>query len=113
MEKQSLQKYQEFSEDRFTKRIIFKKSSSTAFVLNFLPDQQLPSHTHPGSDVFIMTVEGTGVFTIDGKEVNVMKNDLVHCSDQEQLSFNNNGTERVSLYVILNKIPNDKYAENS
>ncbi|WP_017379488.1 cupin domain-containing protein [Paenisporosarcina sp. TG-14] len=112
MEKQSLQKYQEFSEDRFTKRIIFKKSSSTAFVLNFLPGQQLPSHTHPGSDLFIMTVEGTGVFTIDGKEVNVMKNDLVHCSDQEQLSFNNNGTERVSLYVILNKIPNDKFVEN-
>jgi quercetin dioxygenase-like cupin family protein len=112
MEVQSLRNYQEFSEERFTKRIIFKKGDSTAFVLNFMPGQALPSHTHPGTEVYIMTAQGKGVFTIDGQEVNVMKNDVIHCGGLEQLAFKNDGAENVSLYVVLNKIPSDKYAEN-
>lgn len=112
MEKHSLQNYQEFSEERFTKRVIFKKGDSTAFVLNFMPGQELPSHTHPGTEVYIMTAHGKGFFTIDGQEVSVVGNDVIHCGGQEQLAFKNDGAANVSLYVVLNKIPNDKYAEN-
>lgn len=112
MEKQSLQAYKEFSDEKFTKRIIFNKGGSTVFVLNFMPGQQLPEHTHPGTEVYLLVLEGEGTFIIDGKETAVVANDVVHCSSDEKLAFKNSGSNPVSLYVALNKIPNENYAKD-
>ncbi|MGX6442427.1 cupin domain-containing protein [Neobacillus sp. K501] len=112
MEKQSLLAYQEYSEERFTKRVIYKKGETTAFVLNFLPGQQLPTHKHPGTEVYLFVVTGSGAFTVDGKEIVVSEGDLIHVGGEEEMAFNNNGTEPVSLYVVLSKVPSEKYAQN-
>lgn len=113
MEKQSLQAFTEYNEEKFSKRIIFKKGDSTVFLLNFMPGQQLPEHTHPGTEVYLLVLDGEGTFMIDGKEVPVSANDVVHCSSEERLAFQNTGTNPVSLYVMLNKIPNEKFAQNN
>ena len=112
MEKLSLTDFQEFSEERFTKRIVFKKGESTVFLLNFMPGQELPKHTHPGTEVFILTKQGEGTFTIDGSEVNAVANDTVHITGSEELSYKNSGSEPVTLYVMLNKIPDERFAQN-
>lgn len=112
MEKLSLLDYQEFSEERFTKRILFKKGESTVFLLNFLPGQELPKHTHPGTEVYILTLRGEGTFTIDGEEVNTAANETVHVSGTEELSYKNTGSEPVTLYVMLNKIPDERFVQN-
>lgn len=112
MEKRSLTNYQEFSEERFTKRIVFKKGESTVFLLNFTPGQELPKHTHPGTEVFILTMQGEGTFTIDGSEVKAGANDTVHVTGSEELSYKNSGSEPVTLYVMLNKIPDERFAQN-
>ncbi|RHW31197.1 cupin domain-containing protein [Neobacillus notoginsengisoli] len=112
MEKQSLSPYMEFSKERFTKRIIFKKGESTAFVLNFNPGQQLPPHKHPGTEVFLHVLSGIGTFIIDGAEQEVSANDVVHCGGEEMLAFKNNGSGPVSLYVILSKVPSPEYAKD-
>lgn len=112
MEKQSLSSFQEFSEEKFTKRIVFKKGDCTVFLLNFLPGQQLPPHAHPGSEVFIQMMQGVGTFTVNGTETTLSQNEALHCCDQEKLAFKNSGTEPVSLYVTLSKIPAEKYAQN-
>jgi quercetin dioxygenase-like cupin family protein len=112
MEKNSVKSYMEYSEERFTKRIVYKKGETTAFVLNFLPGQQLPTHKHPGTEVYIFVVTGTGTFIIDGKETEVSEADLIHVNSEEEMSFNNNGNEPVSLYVVLSKIPSENYAKN-
>lgn len=112
MEKQSLTQYQEFSEERFTKRIVFKKGESTVFLLNFMPGQELPKHTHPGTEVFILTMQGEGTFTIDGEEVMAAANETVHVSGTEELAYKNTGSEPVTLYVMLNKIPDERFAQN-
>lgn len=112
MEKKSLQTFKEYSEDKFTKRIIFNKGDSTVFVLNFKPGQQLPEHTHPGTEVYLLVLEGEGTFIIDGKETPVTTNDVVHCGSDESLAFKNSGNNPVSLYVMLNKIPNENFAKN-
>jgi quercetin dioxygenase-like cupin family protein len=112
MEKNSVQAYQEFSEERFTKRIIYKKGETTAFVLNFMPGQQLPVHKHPGTEVYLYVVTGTGTFIIDGQETQVSEADLVHVGGDEELAFNNTGSEPVSLYVVLSKVPSEQYAKN-
>jgi quercetin dioxygenase-like cupin family protein len=112
MEINSVKTYQEFSEERFTKRIIYKKGETTAFVLNFLPGQQLPVHKHPGTEVYLYVVTGSGTFIIDGHETVVSEADLVHVGGEEELAFHNTGNEPVSLYVTLSKIPNEQYAKN-
>ena len=112
MEKSSIKAYQEFSEERFTKRIIYKKGETTAFVLNFLPGQQLPVHKHPGTEVYLYVVTGSGTFMSDGQETQVTESDIVHVGGEEELAFQNTGSEPVSLYVILSKVPNEQYAKN-
>src|SRR6476659_5328083 len=104
MDQTNLQKYMEYSEEKFTKRIIFKEGESAVFVLNFAPQQTLPSHKHPGSNVYLLVVEGGGTFTINNKEVKVQKNDVVLCTGEEEMAFLNDGQEHTSLYVLLNKI---------
>ncbi|WLR55293.1 cupin domain-containing protein [Mesobacillus subterraneus] len=112
MERQTLKQYQEFSEERFTKRIVFKKGESTVFLLNFMPEQELPKHTHPGTEVFILTLQGEGTFTIDGEAVVAAANETVHVSGTEELAYKNTGSEPVTLYVMLNKIPDERFAQN-
>lgn len=112
MQKEMLDTFIEYNEERLTKRVIFKEGGSTVFVLNFMPNQTLPAHKHPGSIVYLLVLTGEGTFTIDKKEVNVKKNDVVVCNGDENLSFVNDGTENVSLYVTLTKIPDDRYAQD-
>ncbi|MEH7301749.1 cupin domain-containing protein [Neobacillus drentensis] len=112
MEKNSVKSYMEYSEERFTKRVMYKKGETTAFVLNFLPGQQLPIHKHPGTEVYIFVVTGTGTIVIDGKYSEVSEADLIHVNSEEEMSFKNNGNEPVSLYVVLSKYPNENYAKN-
>lgn len=112
MEKKSIEIAKEYNEERFTKRIVFQKGDSTVFILNFLPGQKLPAHKHPGTEVYLLVLDGNGTFTIDGADTNVITNDVVHCSETEELSFENTGNSPVSLYVMLNKIPDERFVQN-
>ena len=112
MNKQNLDQFLEYNNERFTKRIIFKAGDSTVFVLNFAPGQSLPPHKHPGSNVYLLLIEGTGTFTIDNTDTKVVKNDVLLCTGDEELSFNNDSENNTSIYVMLNKIPDDRYAQN-
>lgn len=112
MQKVNIQEYIEYSQERFTKRIVFKEGESTVFVLNFTPNQSLPTHKHPGTNVYLLVVEGAGTFTIDGKEVQAKKNDVILADGDEEFAFVNDSNENTSLYVMLNKIPDERYAQN-
>lgn len=112
MEKQSVTGYQEYSEERFTKRVIFNTGDSTAFVLNFMPGQHLPAHNHPGAEVYLLVITGKGTMIIDDKETEVTKDDVVYTSDKERLAFRNSSSEPVSLYVVINKLSSQEYAQD-
>lgn len=112
MEQANLNNYIEYNQERFTKRVIFKEGESGAvFILNFAPKQALPSHKHPGTNVYLLVLEGGGTFTIDSKEIEVQKHDIILCTGEEELAFQN-GQENTSLYVMLSKIPNEKFVQN-
>lgn len=112
MKQVNLKDYIEYSEERFTKRIVFKEGESTVFVLNFTAGQTLPTHKHPGTNVYLLVVEGEGTFTIDGKEVKAKKNDVIVADGDEEFAFANDSDGNTSLYVMLNKIPSEQYAQN-
>lgn len=108
----NLHDYIEYSEEKFTKRIVFKEGKSTVFVLNFTPKQALPPHRHPGTNVYLLVVEGEGTFTIDGNEVKAKNNDVIVADGDEEFAFVNDSDTNTSLYVMLNKIPSEQYAQN-
>ncbi|WP_078547816.1 cupin domain-containing protein [Litchfieldia alkalitelluris] len=112
MRQVNLKDYIEYNNERFTKRVIFKEGESTVFMLNFLPTQSLPEHNHPGTNVYLLVVNGEGTFTINGENTKVKKNDVILCNGEESLAFVNDGQYKTSLYVMLNKVPNEHYVEN-
>lgn len=113
MEKKSLQAVREFGEEKLTKRVLFQKGESVAFVLNFKPGQTLPPHKHPGSAVFVLVVEGAGTATVDGEQTEVVRDDSFCVDGNGQFSFENTGSEPARLYVVLSKIPDERYAQNA
>lgn len=112
MEKKNLKDFQEFNEERFTKRVIYNHGEGTAFVLNFMPGQALPPHKHPGTELYLEVLQGEGTLIMDGISNQVVQSDIVYCVGEEELAFENTGSESTSLYVVLGKIPSKEFAEN-
>lgn len=112
MEIKSVNSFKEYSSEKFTKRIMFKEGGSTVFVLNFEPGQTLPAHKHPGTNVYILVLNGSGTFTVDGKQQLLNEQDVLLITGEEELSFENTGDQPVSLYVMLNKIPDERFAQD-
>jgi quercetin dioxygenase-like cupin family protein len=110
MQRQSLSNFIVYNEEKFTKKVIFKEGESTVFVLNFSANQSLPAHKHPGTNVFIQVIEGEGTFYVNGEALPANKLDVLHFTGEEEMSFVNNG-RNTSLYVMLNKVPDERYVQ--
>jgi quercetin dioxygenase-like cupin family protein len=110
MELKSLAPFQEFNDMHFTKKVVHKHGESVVFILNFLTGQELPEHKHPGTEVYFFVLQGEGTLITNGNETEVKKGDIIHCPGNETLAFINSGSEPVSAYVVLNKVPSEQYA---
>ncbi|WP_240377312.1 cupin domain-containing protein [Bacillus piscicola] len=101
MEAQNLSQFQIFDEERLTKKDVFKEGKTKAFVLNFMPGQQLPTHNHPNTQVFITILEGNGICMINDVKHPISEKDVFHCNKDQMIGFENNSAGRLSVYVIL------------
>lgn len=111
MEKKTLADYTEFRSESFTKKILFKQGDNVVFMLHFMPGQSLPAHKHPGADVYILVTEGSGEMTIDEAVIGVTKSEVIRVEGGELFAYTNTGSEPSSLYVVLTKIPDERYAQ--
>ncbi|WP_342388928.1 cupin domain-containing protein [Salinicoccus bachuensis] len=66
---------------------VFKKADSTMFVLNFLPGQKLPEHNHPGHELYFHLIQGEGQFPVDGEDIEVVEEDVIHIGPEERNQF--------------------------
>ncbi|MFC4324213.1 cupin domain-containing protein [Litchfieldia salsa] len=112
MKKVLIDEFIEFNEERFTKRVIFKEDESTVFVLNFKQGQTLPTHKHLGTNVYLLVLDGEGSLIINGEKHTIKKNESILCNGEDEFAFENDGPSNVSLYVMLNKIPDKRYSED-
>ncbi|WP_151737847.1 cupin domain-containing protein [Paenibacillus tengchongensis] len=110
MDKKTVQEAVEYREERLTKKILFQKGDSVAFVLNLVPGQELPAHQHPGSDVYILCLKGNGTIQVNDAEEAFSEGEVIHVAGDERFSYRNSGEEPASLYVVLAKIPSPEYA---
>lgn len=112
MQKNHVTQFQEYVEGGFTKRIIRKDEDNVIFVLNFSCGAELPTHNHPGADVYILVLEGSGTATSNGVETAVAEGDILHIAEDENFSYRNGTDVDSSLYVVLTKMPSERYAQN-
>lgn len=100
----NLKYYQIFDDNTFTKRDIETEGKTKRFVLNFMPGQILPTHQHPKTTLFFHVIEGKGRFFLDQHSYSITAHDFFYCHGDQGISVENNGKERLSIYVIM--IPN-------
>ncbi|WP_238881244.1 cupin domain-containing protein [Clostridium sp. YIM B02551] len=101
----------EYSDDSFTKRVIFKEDKILNFVLNFRPGQGVPPHNHEQSDLLVHVLNGDGELTVDGVTNNITQGDVIHCTGKEVFSISNTGKEDMSLFIILAPNPHALYSK--
>lgn len=92
-----------FNEKKFTRKNLFQKGKSTAFLLNLLPGQSVPPHPHPQVNVYLSVIQGEGTCTIDEQSFPISKHDVIHCADKEVLSIENTGSGPLGIYVVMAK----------
>lgn len=112
MQKSKLAQFQEYQDNKFTKRMIHKEAENVIFMLNFSPGAELPTHNHPGANVYILVVDGAGTVICDGTETAVAAGDVLHITGDESFSYRNGADAVSSLYVVLTKTPDERYAQN-
>ncbi len=94
---------QQFNEGRFSRMVLYQGEKSMAFVLNFLPGQSFPPHSHPNAHVYLHVIEGAGKCTIDGNAYKIKEKDVIHCADEQKLGIENDSEQPLSIYVVLAK----------
>ena len=100
-----------YSEEKFTKRVIFNENRVLNFVLNFKPGQGVPAHNHEQSDLIIHVLVGQGEMGVDGKVHNITEGDIIHCKGTEVFSLTNTGHKDMSCFVILAPNPSPMYSK--
>lgn len=100
-----------FTDESFTKRIIFKEDKVLNFVLNFKPGQGVPPHNHEQSDLLVHVLAGDGEMTVDGSLHNITEGDVIHCYGKEVFSLKNTGTKDMSLFIVLTPNPSSPYSK--
>jgi quercetin dioxygenase-like cupin family protein len=88
MQKEPIQTAMQFDETRFTKINIIKTKRSVAFMLNFLPGQEMKPHNHPNRELYLYVVDGKGILAMDGEDLEVKVGDviLMQCGGRNRLS---------------------------
>lgn len=104
MEKQSIASAQQFNEERFLKVDIIKRRNSHVFLLNFLPDQHMKSHSHPNRELYLHVLKGHGVLLVDEEEISVQKGDVFYFDPDEKIGFTNTSSDKVTIYGTMTKI---------
>ncbi|WNS42791.1 cupin domain-containing protein [Paenibacillus sp. MMS20-IR301] len=111
MEKKSLAEVLQYQEERFTKKILFQQGDSVVFVLNFMPGQKLPVHKHPGADVYILALKGSGTIHVDDTEQTFAEGETIYIAGDESFAYTNDSSAPSSLHVVLSKLPGPAYAK--
>lgn len=100
-----------FSDKTFSKRVLFNEDKVLNFVLNMMPGQSLPAHTHENSDLILHVLSGKGEATADGVTQSVSTGDVVHLKGEEMFLLSNTGDENISCFVVIAPNPSAIYSK--
>ncbi|ERI95449.1 cupin domain protein [Clostridiales bacterium oral taxon 876 str. F0540] len=100
-----------YSDKTFTKRVVFNEDKVLNFILNMMPGQALPPHTHESSDLVLHILSGNGEVTVDGINQTVSEGDVLYLKGEEVFSMKNTGDKNMSAFVIITPNPSAIYSK--
>jgi quercetin dioxygenase-like cupin family protein len=100
-----------YSDKTFTKRVVFNEDKVLNFILNMMPGQALPPHTHESSDLVLHILIGNGEVTVDGINQTVSEGDVLYLKGEEVFSMKNTGDKDMSAFVIITPNPSAIYSK--
>ncbi|MET3575611.1 cupin domain-containing protein [Bhargavaea ullalensis] len=104
MELRSSGEARQFNEDRFTKEDFIKSERTTVFLLNFQEGQEMRPHSHPGRELVLHVMEGSGTLSVDGEEMPFAEGQVLHCGPEEQVGFVNGKDGKACIFGTLTRI---------
>lgn len=94
-----------YSDKTVTKRLLFSEEKVLNFVLNLMPGQEVPPHTHENSDLVVHVIAGSGEITADKDVKRVATGDVIYCTGEELFSLKNDKDENLSCFVVITPRP--------
>ncbi|MFA8451054.1 MAG: cupin domain-containing protein [Bacteroidales bacterium] len=104
MQKQNLKQYQKFKNEKFQKKHVFTSDYNKTFVLNLLPGQEIPTHTHEGYELQITVLRGKGKVRVNHEEELFSEGDILKCDAKDKFSLINCSQEKLTCLAILFKV---------
>jgi mannose-6-phosphate isomerase-like protein (cupin superfamily) len=75
----NLREMEQYSDDRFVIKSVYKGEQSEAVLLFLKPGQEMPSHPHDRFEVVLVPRKGQGVMSVDGiKDVDLVPETLYY-----------------------------------
>jgi quercetin dioxygenase-like cupin family protein len=90
-----------FRPDKVGKNSLFASERMFCDVYAFEPGQAQPSHRHASSDKLYCVLEGTGVFSVDGRRTSLGPGKVAFCPAGSEHSVANSGSERLVVLVVM------------
>jgi len=96
-----IETYRRAALSKFSREVIVQSGGNMAFVLHFLPGQELPAHRHPGARVVLAVLEGSGTACADGASGQIKAGDIIQTGGDELFSVKNTGDGPLTIHVTV------------
>ncbi|MBT9283521.1 MULTISPECIES: cupin domain-containing protein [Hydrogenibacillus] len=87
--------------DRPFRRIWRRDDPRTDVLIGLKPAQRIPEHSHPGSEVTLLMLQGKLQVTLSGEIIELSVGELLRASGDDQLALDNVGEIDAYVLVIL------------
>ena len=100
-----MREMEQYSDDRFVVKSVYKGCQSEAILLFLKPGQEMPAHPHERFEVVLVPHKGHGVMTVDGfKEVDLVPETLYYEPAGRTIRIKNTGDTPLQLLITLIRV---------
>ena len=101
----NLKKLEEYRDDNFVIKSVYKGEQSEAILLLLMPGQVMPQHAHKEFEVVLLPLKGSGVLIVDLlRRVDLVPETLYYEEAGKTFEIENTGTVPLQVLVTLIRI---------
>jgi len=101
----NMREMEQYSDDQFVVKGVYKGAQSEAVLLFLLPGQEMPSHPHERFEVTLLPHKGQGVMTVNGtKEVDLVPETLYYEPAGCTFHIRNTGDSPLQVLITLVRV---------
>ena len=101
----NMREMEQYSEDQFVVKGVYKGAQSEAMLLFLMPGQEMPPHPHERFEVVLVPQQGLGVMTVDGaKEVDLAPDTLYYEPAGHTFCIRNTGNRPLRVLITLIRV---------